>query len=344
MSAREGAVVTSEGRDAAQDEREISFDVCIVGCGVAGLYAALNLPRHLRIAMLSKQDVASCDSMLAQGGICVMRDHDDYDYWFDDTMRAGHNECRPESVDTMIWSSREIINDLIRMGVEFDRTPAGDLDYTREGAHSRNRIVHHADVTGKEITTKLLARVRELRNVRIMEYTTMDDLLVKDGACVGVHARDARGEGLAIRARDTVLATGGVGGLYEHSTNYPCLTGDGCRVCQEHGVALEHMDYVQIHPTTLFSTKPGRHAAARARCSWTRTASASRTSSSRATWCLPPSGARCRKTAPGTCGSRSRTCRKRCAASTSRTFTSTALRRATISRGSRFPWCPRSTT
>ena len=242
----------------ARGEREADFDVCIVGCGVAGLYAALNLPRHLRIAMLSKEDVASCDSMLAQGGICVMRDHDDYDYWFDDTMRAGHNECRPESVDTMIWSSREIINDLIRMGVEFDRTPAGDLDYTREGAHSRNRIVHHADVTGKEITTKLLARVRELRNVRIMEYTTMDGLLVRDGACVGVHARDARGEGLAIRAHDTVLATGGVGGLYEHSTNYPCLTGDGCRVCQEHGVALEHMDYVQIHPTTLFSTKPGR--------------------------------------------------------------------------------------
>ena len=186
----------------ARGEREADFDVCIVGCGVAGLYVALNLPRHLRIAMLSKEDVASCDSMLAQGGICVMRDHDDYDYWFDDTMRAGHNECRPESVDTMIWSSREIINDLIRMGVEFDRTPTGDLDYTREGAHSRNRIVHHADVTGKEITTKLLARVRELRNVRIMEYTTMDGLLVRDGACVGVHARDARGEGLAIRAHD----------------------------------------------------------------------------------------------------------------------------------------------
>ena len=247
-----------EGPD-GPTSKDLTCDVAIVGCGVAGLYAALNLPRALRIVMISKEDLASCDSMLAQGGICVMRDHDDYDSWFDDTMRAGHGENRKESVDRMIWDSRCVINDLIRLGVDFDKLPNGQLDYTREGAHSRPRIVHHADITGKEITTKLLARVRELKNVRIYEWHTMDDILVDEaGACTGVTGTDRKGLCFNIHATDTLLATGGVGGLYEHSTNFQCLTGDGCRIARDHGVELEHMDYVQIHPTTFYTTKPGR--------------------------------------------------------------------------------------
>lgn len=238
--------------------REMRADVVVVGCGVAGLYAALNLPRGLSVLMLAKEDVASCDSMLAQGGICVMRDHDDYDYWFDDTLRAGHYENRRESVDQMIWSSRAVIADLMRLGVDFDRTPDGRLDYTREAAHSRPRIVHHADVTGKEITTALLAQVRRLLNVRILEHHEMVDLLVEGGECRGVVVRMPAGERLALRAHDTLLATGGVGGLYERSTNFPSLTGDGCRVCEAHGVQLDHMDWVQIHPTALYTTRPGR--------------------------------------------------------------------------------------
>jgi L-aspartate oxidase len=236
----------------------LDCDVVIVGCGVSGLYAAYNLPRALRIVMLSKEDVATCDSMLAQGGICVMRDRDDYDSWFEDTMRAGHYENRAQSVDTMIWNSRDVIFELMRLGVRFDRTPQGGLDYTREGAHSRPRIVHHEDVTGREITTHLLAQVRQLPNVTILENTVMDDLLVEGSACAGVHAVRPDGTGLSLRARDTILCTGGIGGTYEHSTNFRCLTGDGCRIAAAHGVELEHMDYVQIHPTTLYTTKPGR--------------------------------------------------------------------------------------
>lgn len=241
----------------------IDCDVVIVGCGVAGLYCALNLPAALSVALLSKEEADHCDSMLAQGGICVLHDPDDYESFFEDTLRAGHYENRLESVDLMIRASRPIIDDLIKRGVRFARRPDGELDYTREGAHSRPRIVYHEDVTGKEITTHLLADVRGLPHARILEHTCMTDLLEGfegDGrrVCRGVVATGPAGERLEIRADATVLATGGVGGLYSRSTNFSCLTGDGCRVAAEHGVLLEHMDYVQVHPTSLWSERPGR--------------------------------------------------------------------------------------
>lgn len=99
--------------------KNLYYDVVIAGCGVAGLYAALNLPEEMNILMLSKKDLESCDSMLAQGGICVLRDESDYDSYFEDTMRAGHYENRKESVDIMIRSSRDVINDLLNFGVRF---------------------------------------------------------------------------------------------------------------------------------------------------------------------------------------------------------------------------------
>lgn len=238
--------------------KELNCDVVIVGCGVAGLYSALKLPQDKKIIMLCKEDLATCDSMLAQGGICVLLDQDDYDPYFEDTMKAGHYENRTESVDIMLRSSRAIIDDLIHFGVDFERNEDGSLAYTREGAHSRARICYHEDITGQEITTKLLAQVRALSNVTIMEYTTMTDIIEVNGKCKGVVASSNNGEKLSIFALDTILATGGIGGIYEHSTNFPCLTGDGCKVAQKHHVELEHMDYVQIHPTCLYSTKPGR--------------------------------------------------------------------------------------
>lgn len=249
-------------------------DVVIVGTGVAGLYSALNLPRDKRIIMITKSDAESSDSFLAQGGICVLRNDADYESYFEDTLRAGHYENRRESVDIMIRSSQEVIRSLIGYGVRFQKlsgeqeeadTETDELlrgyAFTREGAHSRPRILFHEDVTGKEITSVLLARVRELDNVEIREYTEMTDIIVEDGKCRGILARNVSGERedrTEIRAAETILASGGIGGLYQHSTNFPHLTGDALRIAQKHGIRLEHLDYVQIHPTTLYSEKPGR--------------------------------------------------------------------------------------
>lgn len=235
---------------------EQKADVIIVGTGVAGLFAALSLPRETKIVMLTKSDVESSDSFLAQGGICVMRDENDYDDFMEDTMRAGHYENRKESVDIMIRGSRDVIDDLIRYGVEFD-TRDGELAYTKEGAHSKPRILFHKDITGREITSKLLARVKELDNVEILEYTTMTDIIEENGVCVGIQAENEAGT-WTFYAKDTILATGGIGGNYTHSTNFPHLTGDSIEIAKKHDIRLEHLDYVQIHPTTLYSKKPGR--------------------------------------------------------------------------------------
>ena len=236
---------------------DIRTDVVIVGTGVSGLFSALNLPRDRKIVMITKSDAESSDSFLAQGGICVMRDEADYDIYFEDTMRAGHYENRRESVDIMIRSSRQIISDLIGYGVRFTQKD-GELIFTREGAHSRPRILYREDETGKEITGTLLKRVRELPNVKILEYLTMTDMIEEDGCCCGVLARgDSYGD-VKISADYTIFASGGIGGNYSHSTNYPHLTGDALRICEKHGVRLEHLDYVQIHPTTLYSEKPVR--------------------------------------------------------------------------------------
>ena len=236
---------------------EIKTDVVIVGTGVGGAFSALNLPEDKQILMITKSDLESSDSFLAQGGICVLRDDEDYEGYFEDTMRAGHYENRKESVDIMIRSSQEIIHDLIEYGVDFTKKD-GNLAFTREGAHSRPRILFHEDITGKEITSKLLMHVKKRKNVQIHEYTTMTDIIVKNGKCAGILAKTADGEEMKIYAQDTIFASGGIGGRYQHSTNFPHLTGDALDISRKHGIRLEHLDYVQIHPTTLYSSKPGR--------------------------------------------------------------------------------------
>ena len=228
-------------------------DILIVGCGCSGLYCALNLPRDKKITIITKSDAEMSDSFLAQGGICVLKDDTDYDSFFEDTLKAGHYENDRESVDIMIHSSRKVIDELIDYGVDFCRQKDGALDYTKEGGHSRKRILYHEDITGKEITSKLLQKVRELENVAIYENTALLDIITQNNECLGAVLSMSNGSIQTIEAGYTVLATGGLGGLYRHSTNYRHLTGDALAIALNHGIKLQNIDYIQIHPTTFYS-------------------------------------------------------------------------------------------
>lgn len=232
-------------------------DVIIVGTGIAGLFCALQIPEDKKVLMITKDALEHSDSFLAQGGICVLKGNEDYESYFEDTMKAGHYQNNPESVEVMIRTSPQIIDELIECGVEFEREN-GELIYTREAAHSTARILFHKDLTGKELTSKILSKVRLKKNIEIREFTTLIDLVQRDNICMGVIISDQEGTLKQINANYVVLASGGVGGLYESSTNYPHITGDAIAIAIRNNIKLLNEDYIQIHPTTLYSTKKER--------------------------------------------------------------------------------------
>lgn len=237
------------------------YQVIVVGTGAAGLYAALSLPEDTQILMITKDAIQNSDSYLAQGGISVLKDEADYTSYFEDTMRAGHYENNKESVHVMIESSRAIINKLLGYGVEFDCYEDGSFAYTREGAHSTYRILRHDDMTGKEITSKLIMQVKKRRNIEVMEYTTMIDLITNSktsSVCEGIVIEESSGEIKNVYADAVILATGGIGGLFQNSTNYSHITGDSFAIALRHNVELQDIHYIQIHPTALYTKKKGR--------------------------------------------------------------------------------------
>lgn len=231
-------------------------DVLIAGSGASGLYMALKLSSQRDITVITKADLESSDSFLAQGGMCILKEEADYDSFYEDTLRAGHYENNRKSVDIMIRNSPFVLADLLDYGAQFQREEDGSLAYTREGAHSNKRIVFHEDTTGREITKTLLEEVKTRDNIRLIENTAMIDIIEKNNMCYGVIVRKEDGSAEAIYADYTVWATGGVGGAYSHSTNFKHLTGDSIAIAVNHGIKLKDVDYVQIHPTTLYSEKP----------------------------------------------------------------------------------------
>jgi len=229
---------------------DISVDVLIVGTGAAGLYAALNLDKNLNILLITKDSVEKCNTSLAQGGISVARDKKDFDLFIQDTLKAGKFKNSMHAVKTLVYESMDNINKVKDYGVSFE-LENGELKYTKEGAHSINRIVYHKDETGKELFLSLLKVIRTKKNIRIFENTTLIDIITENDICCGGIVTKGE-ERINIYSKETILATGGIGGLFKNSTNRRGLTGDGIAIALRHNIKTSNLDYVQFHPTALY--------------------------------------------------------------------------------------------
>lgn len=236
----------------------ITCDVVIVGSGVAALVCALSLPKDQNIVLITKKSLIDSNSYLAQGGICVMRGDSDRDSFIEDTLRAGHFQNDKKAVEILVDESNAAIKTLQELGVAFTGDENGPY-YTREGGHSNFRILYHDDVTGKSIMESLIETMKKRKNINIMENCSMTDLLIskKNEECLGIYAIH-NGKNLVINSRSTVLATGGIGGIYKNSTNFPHIRGDGIALAIKHNIELKDISYVQIHPTALYEEKLGR--------------------------------------------------------------------------------------
>ena len=233
------------------------YDVIIVGGGVAGLYAALHLDPGCRVLLACKRELTLCNSSLAQGGVAAVLDtvNDSFENHFKDTLVAGGNANRPEAVRVLVEEGPDDVRKVVALGAEFDRGPDGALHQTLEGGHGHRRIVHHKDSTGAEIMRALIQAVRALPNVEIAEDAQMCFL---DEMAGGLCATFLQG-GAYFRAAAPymILATGGIGRVYQYTTNSAIATGDGIAMAYDLGAKIENLHYVQFHPTA-FAAVPGR--------------------------------------------------------------------------------------
>ncbi len=226
------------------------YDVVIVGAGIAGLYAAAHIPKEKHVLIINKRETFKCNSFYAQGGIALAKDEADIPLHIKDTLAAGAGLCDEDAVKILSQNSRAVIDELISMGFEFDKDKEGNLLYTKEAAHSRERILHAGgDATGRYMHYFLL----EQNPHPMLGNTRVVDLLIEDGKCYGVTVLEHR-KLRNIYAKNVILASGGVGSLYEYHTNAPTISADMQGLCVEKGIALENMEMMQFHPTVFVNS------------------------------------------------------------------------------------------
>lgn len=244
----------------------IETDVLIVGSGIAGLYAALNVSSELKVILITKKESTESNTNYAQGGIAsVMSVNDSYEKHIEDTLVAGAGLCKRSTVEILVKEGPERIKDLIELGTRFTYKN-GALDLAREGGHSAHRIVHAADLTGREVERALLEGVNSKENITVLENHIGIDLITEHNVyqlkdqpinnrhCWGCYVLDVtNGEVLTVTAKATVLATGGLGQVYLHTTNPEIATGDGFAMAYRAGAEIGNMEFIQFHPTTFYS-------------------------------------------------------------------------------------------
>jgi L-aspartate oxidase len=228
-------------------------DFIVIGSGIAGLRASVELAAGGRVVALTKDRVRQSNTEYAQGGVAVvMSDDDEISLHYEDTLKAGAGLCDPDAVKVLVEEGPKYIEELIAWGAQFDR--AGDeLALGREAAHSRRRILHaHGDSTGREVVRALLGRLRSLNEARLIQHALALALIIEDDRCVGVRYVDTTsGIEHALRARAVILASGGAGQIYAQSTNPDVATGDGVAIAYQAGAVVCDMEFIQFHPTAL---------------------------------------------------------------------------------------------
>lgn len=226
-------------------------DVVIIGSGLAALYAAYKLSAKKDVIIITKMDWQASNSYLAQGGMAATFDQkDDWHIHLEDALRAGRYHNNRAETSYLVKKSKAVALKLIGMGMPFDQNENGRIELAREGGHSASRVLHAGgDATGRVLTTFIKSQLSQ--EVAIHDHTQAFDLIVRDGRCFGVWAKDQNNEPVVYKARHTVIATGGVGHLYAPSSAHPAVTGDGLAIAYRAGAALTDMEFVQFHPTLL---------------------------------------------------------------------------------------------
>jgi L-aspartate oxidase len=235
-------------------------DILVIGAGIAGLRAALEVPRDLDVLVVTKDAVQQSNSTYAQGGIAgVLSPEDRFENHIEDTLTAGAGLCDRAIVEQVVREAPAQINDLVRWGTKFD-LEGGQLALTREGGHSHRRIVHAlGDATGYEVMRAIIEQARAAPNITMWDRTFTLDLLTHEGRCVGALVSRRRREPVLLWAKQVILASGGCGMVYRETTNPPVATGDGMAAAYRAGAELRDMEFMQFHPTVLYVAGSSRY-------------------------------------------------------------------------------------